>query len=161
VLAGVMDTRTGQVHYGLNTQEPAPDLHPVLQRRVDAVTTRTPSATLGQVTPQHTAGTHSEVNALNRAMNAAQHPANDENLSRYMLHNVATGRGDQALRGFPPRCTWCHAITSGVQVLEGDEDEQGPPQEEPQQSAASSSSSSSSKPVPKAPKEEKEKEGKK
>jgi hypothetical protein len=127
VLAGVTDTAgAGNVHFGINTPTPSPNLHPVLRRRLAALS-ESRSPTLGGVAPQASAGTHAEVHALNAAMNASGHAAHDEDLSRYMLHNVAIG-ASRTLQGVPPRCTWCHALTAGVRVVEGDhEDEARPP----------------------------------
>ncbi|MFC4157919.1 YwqJ-related putative deaminase [Chitinimonas lacunae] len=110
VLAGVMDSKTGQIYYGLNkgVGELPDNMVPVLADRMS----------IAQEIPYiktHGAGTHAEIHALNDAFLAR--PSAD--ISDFLLYTINAGqRGSPAKWGTPvPRCPHCEFLTDGVQYF--------------------------------------------
>jgi hypothetical protein len=95
ILSGIMDTKSGRIFYGLNTEEISSlsRLHPAISSRVSSLE-----------------GLHSEVIALNKAL-WARGAASSVDLSEFLLFN---GRFSRNLGFNKPRCGVCREITRGV-----------------------------------------------
>lgn len=119
VLTGVMDPQTGEIFYGLNQGKIPTNLHPIVQKRLDAYLEAT-----GGVTPPRAGipGSHSEISALDQAIRARELltgvPVVESDLSSFFLHNRAL-IGERRVIGIPPRCANCAAITNGVKIIGG------------------------------------------
>ncbi|WP_459778905.1 YwqJ-related putative deaminase [Photobacterium sp. R1] len=107
-LAGVMDTKTGQIFFGRNTgvgEIPSilsPDMRLSLEQMPDKVLT-------GYIKTKG-AGTHAEVHALNEAMLAR--PGSIK--SDFLLQVINSG-GSKSTRGSTiPRCPHCAYLTNGA-----------------------------------------------
>jgi hypothetical protein len=91
MVGGIMDTTTGQVFTGINT-EPIGAIHPALQPR------------LAGLEPPF----HGEINALNKALWARGAGAQIDD--SFMLYNLRFGKG-----GIPiSPCPTCQGVTQGV-----------------------------------------------
>lgn len=135
MLSGIYDTRTGQSYYGQNLtpaqlRDPEfmtrwrDDLHPLLRDRLDAheraLADNTISAPSLDIERAGVPGSHSEINALNQALQAREAaglPVREEDLGDLLLHNRSLGRDSS---GVPPRCINCWHITDGVRVIGND-----------------------------------------
>lgn len=110
VLAGVLDTKTGQYFFSRNSGpgELPDDLVPLLSTRIE-------DAKSINYIKSHGAGTHAEVHALNNAFRARD----DANLSDLMLYTINSGqKGSAAKFGtLVPRCPHCEFITDGVKYF--------------------------------------------
>lgn len=110
VLAGVMDTKTGKLYFGLNkgVGELPDNLVPVMADRI-------PIASEIPYMKTHGAGTHAEIHALNDAFLARPGAQMDD----FLLYTINAGqRGSPTRWGLPvPRCPHCELITNGVQYF--------------------------------------------
>ncbi|MDQ0086111.1 YD repeat-containing protein [Variovorax boronicumulans] len=119
VLTGVMDSQTGEIYWGTNQIAVPSNLNPVLQNRLDNYL-----ATTAGDTPLRAGipGTHSEVGALNNALNAREAltgvPVTEADLPSFLLSNRSL-IGQTRVTGIPPRCLNCFSITNGVTVVGG------------------------------------------
>jgi hypothetical protein len=121
VVAGVLDTQTGQIYYGVNSSGVPSPLNPVLAPYVAAM----------QADPQHGSapGVHAEIQALNTALNARQQatgkPVTAADLNGFMLDTAwlagNSSRPGGMKRGEPALlCGNCQGIVPpGVIVLPG------------------------------------------
>jgi hypothetical protein len=126
VLTGVLDPQTpGRVFYGMNhpKQMPPANLHPVLQKRLDALNKAKEDGTFKPSERCGEPGYHSEIYALDEALKAREarlgRPATEADLSEMLLHNRSLYRkwnGDLV----PPRCDNCNVLTDGVKVISGE-----------------------------------------
>ncbi|WP_169334451.1 YwqJ-related putative deaminase [Hahella ganghwensis] len=111
VLAGVMDSKTGDVFFGLNSGPGGklPDnLTPLLSDRI-------PDASKIDYIKTQGAGSHAEIHALNDAFIARP----NADISDFLLYTINSGqKGSAAKFGTPvPRCPHCEFITDGVQYF--------------------------------------------
>ncbi len=112
VVAGVMDTLTGEVFFGTNIRKLPDTLHPILERRIadymSVFETAVPK--LGEP------GAHAEIHALNEALWARQaltaEPLAEEVLGEFLLNSVFL-RGTRAMESVK-RCFQCGGLTEGV-----------------------------------------------
>ena len=113
VVSGVRDPVTSRIFYGQNKGIP-PDLHPILQRRLEALLEQTGGRGLGKGTP----GVHSEIDALNQALRHREElglTVTEASLEDFIFHNLRL-RG--AAKGQPiKRCDNCAYLTSGARSL--------------------------------------------
>lgn len=119
VLTGVMDSQTGKVFWGTNQDAVPSNLNPLLQNRLD-----TYLATTAGDTPVRAGipGAHSEIVALNDALNARQVltgvAVTEADLPGFLLSNRSL-IGQTRVTGIPPRCANCFSLTDGVTVVGG------------------------------------------
>jgi hypothetical protein len=119
VLTGVMDSQTGEVFWGMNQDAVPSNLNPLLQNRLDGYL-----ATTAGDTPLRAGipGAHSEIGALNDALNARQAttgmPVTEADLPSFLLSNRSL-IGQTRVVGIPPRCLNCFSLTNGVTVVGG------------------------------------------
>ncbi|MEJ6391621.1 YwqJ-related putative deaminase [Gymnodinialimonas sp. 2305UL16-5] len=135
VLTSVIDPDTGDVFHGINGGVPpsrrAPnripnDLHPVLRSRIDTYNSRIAENDTRNTFPDGmpvngTPGHHSEIWALNQALNARERaglPVTDDTLSELFLSNrrITGSRSGQPI----VRCPDCGAITAGANDISAD-----------------------------------------
>jgi len=114
VLSGVLDTRSGEVFWGLNHSSIPDNLHPLLAQRIESYSPTGLPSKLG------VPGAHSELYALNRALRAREkamgRAVTERELSEFMVHNRFL-RGNRRLQSVP-RCMHCAELTTGVTYLE-------------------------------------------
>jgi hypothetical protein len=103
VLTGALDRETGQIHFGLNSDEIPSPLHPDLQARLGDVTERIPF--------KGVPGAHSEVDAINKGLFARP----GAKIEDFLVHNV---RLKGAEKGLPiTKCGHCAIITRGAREV--------------------------------------------
>jgi RHS repeat-associated protein len=111
VLAGVMDSQTGNVYFGINKM--AGELP---SNFVSEIAQRMPEAMANSYFKTHGAGTHAEIHALNDAFLARPSAV----MSDFHLYTINSGRktGGAKKWGMPvPRCPHCEILTNGVQYF--------------------------------------------
>jgi len=119
VVTGVMDSQTGEIFWGTNQDAVPAHLNPLLQNRLDAYLEAT-----GSNIPVRAGipGTHSEIVALNDALNAREAatgvPVTEDDLGSFLLSNRSL-IGQTRVVGIPPRCANCFSLTNGVTVIGG------------------------------------------
>ena len=119
VLTGVLDKKTGDIFYGINSKLEVSNLHPILQKRLDALKQRTGGKGNRPDYVNEIPGSHSEISAVNEALKAREAAGatiTEDVLGDFILHNKAikgSGKGDFA----PPRCPDCNELTKGVRVV--------------------------------------------
>lgn len=117
VLTILKDRKTGQLFEGLNQKDPPADLHPVLQQRLEQMKADYPD---GKFPHYSRPGTHSEVYALNDALNAreaAGMPVTEADINgdNFALYNRwLTNPPNPA-----PTCQNCTYLTQGVTSFSG------------------------------------------
>ncbi|MEW6667898.1 MAG: SpvB/TcaC N-terminal domain-containing protein [Thermodesulfobacteriota bacterium] len=137
VLTTVLDTTTGEVFHGLNIGRKGAEptaaevehlksiLHPLLKARVEKQEKLVMEMVAnGRLSPEvaraSIAGTHSEVIALNKAIEAriakTGLPMTEEQLGSFMLRNKAL-LGPRMGTGCPPPCVHCTAIVEGTTMM--------------------------------------------
>lgn len=118
VLSGVMDTRTGEIFYGLNQKGVPTNLHPLLQQSLGEYL-----AGNGGVTPERAGipGSHSEVVALDQAIKAREavtgRAMTQAEFGEFLVSN-RTLIGQRRGVGVPPPCANCAAIIEGTTLVE-------------------------------------------
>ena len=106
VLSGVLDSKTGEVFFGINDKGGAiPDLHPILQKRLDKLVERTNGLGNRPNFRNEIPGSHSEIGALNQAL-WARGNVSISDLNQFIMHNRSL-RGATKISGVPPRCKDC------------------------------------------------------
>lgn len=114
VLTGLRDTETGEIFFGQNTGVP-PNIHPILEGRLAALLEETGGVGLGKGKP----GSHSELNALNIALQArvgVGTPVSEATLEEFQIYNVRL-RGSKIQQPIDP-CSNCAELTRGVRYLD-------------------------------------------
>ncbi|RRR99687.1 YwqJ-related putative deaminase [Glycomyces terrestris] len=108
VLSGILDRKTGKVHFGQNHADPPDDLHPSIQARLDA---RNADIESGRVpTPEflNKPGSHSEVYAWNEALKDRP-DAKPEDLIVDNIRLKGSKKGE-----FIECCANCSSIVEGI-----------------------------------------------
>jgi len=134
VATGVYDPVTGQVYFGRNFSpieltdgtfaKFKENLHPLLKKRLQGFEAKgVKLADPSDVARAGTAGSHSEIVALDKALKAREvltgKAVGESELSSFLLHNrnLINAKGLPAPTGVPPRCVGCFNITEGVTVI--------------------------------------------
>jgi len=110
-VAGVMDTKTGKIYYGINDSKGR--LPEVMDDLISDRIQNMPKNIRDSYIKTKGAGSHAEVNALNEALLARE----GANIDDFMIHVISTkGLGPNIPQaGIPmPRCPHCEFITDGV-----------------------------------------------
>jgi uncharacterized Zn-binding protein involved in type VI secretion len=130
VLSGVRDTQTGEIHYGKNFDlssakgraeyaEFREQAHPVTNARIEARESVLRSGEAVAGPRDGTPGAHSEVVALDRAIQAREQatgiPVTEADLPTFQLHNQSLMNAHPATPMH--RCSNCTSITDGVEVI--------------------------------------------
>ncbi|MEZ4776019.1 MAG: YwqJ-related putative deaminase, partial [Bacteroidia bacterium] len=120
VITGVLDAMTGEIFYGQNTGVPQ-KLHPILELRYNGLINRTSGLGNRPHYVNELPGSHSEINALNKALWSRQEKyggVSEKELGEFLLHNRAL-RNPRQGEYIPPRCLDCQELTRGVSVIRG------------------------------------------
>ena len=116
VLSGVLDSKTGEMFFGINDKGGAvPNLHPILQNRLDDLVKRTNGLGNRPHYRNEIPGSHSEISALNQAL-WARGNVSISDLNQFIMHNRSL-RGGTKVSGVPPRCKDCNELTQGVKFI--------------------------------------------
>lgn len=110
-VAGVMDTKTGKIYYGINDSKGR--LPEVMDDLISDRIQNMPKNIRDSYIKTKGAGSHAEVNALNEALLARE----GANIDDFMIHVISTkGLGPNIPQaGIPmPRCPHCEFITDGA-----------------------------------------------
>ena len=107
VFAGVMDTKTGDIYFGINKGAVPDNISPFLDNRL-AEAQRIPYERT------HGAGTHAEIHALNEGLNSRllSQP------SDFLMFTINSGHRSPSKWGMAvPRCPQCEFLTDGVKYF--------------------------------------------
>jgi len=115
VLSGVLDSKTGEIFFGLNSNEAISSLHPILQKRLNSLVKRTGGLGNRPEYLNEIPGSHSAISALNQALQKRGNVLESQ-LNQFFLHNRSL-RGTSKVTGVPPRCADCAELTRGVNVV--------------------------------------------
>lgn len=117
VLTVLKDKKTGEIFEGMNTDNVAQNLHPVLAKRLEIFNQNFPTP---DVWPHPSKpGTHSEINALNKALNAREATGvqvSERDMSDFVLYNETLWK---TRNGSVPCCANCTQLLDNVESLSG------------------------------------------
>jgi hypothetical protein len=109
--AGVYDKSTGKTYYAINDYDGIlPEFHPIIKSRYDSMT----QEVIDSYTFTKGAGSHAEVIALNKALNANPNVS----LDNFVLNVIRTGQSRTKPAGMMfPRCPHCAYLTGEFEII--------------------------------------------